>query len=102
MAAQYARILRMHLKLDCIEQAKKIFEESVIPLCKNQKGFVSAYFLADRESGTCIPITIWESEEDMLETERSAFFQEQIIKFMPFFKSPPIREGYEIILSDNE
>ncbi len=102
MAAQYARILRMHLKLDCIDQAKKIFEESVIPLCKNQKGYRGAYFLADRKSGMCIPITLWESEEDMLETERSAFFQEQIIKFMPFFKSPPIREGYEIVLLDNE
>ncbi|MGD9344673.1 MAG: hypothetical protein PVH84_02345 [Candidatus Aminicenantes bacterium] len=100
MATQYARVLRMHLKIDCIDQAKKIFEESVIPLCKNQKGYLDCYFLADRESGTCIPITIWESEEDMLETEHSAFFQEQIIKFMPFFKSPPIREGYEVVVSE--
>ena len=99
MATQYARILRMNLKLDKIDQAKKIFEESVIPLCKNQKGFLNGYFLADRESGACIPITIWESEQDMLETERNAFFQEQIIKFMPFFKSPPIREGFEVVVS---
>jgi hypothetical protein len=100
MAKQYARVLRMHIKLDRVEQARKIFEESVIPLCKNQKGYLGSYFLADRESGTCIPITIWESEQDMLETERSAFFQEQIIKFMPFFKSPPTREGYEVIVSE--
>jgi heme-degrading monooxygenase HmoA len=100
MATQYARILRMHLKLDRVDQAKKIFEESVIPLCKNQKGYISAFFLTDRDSGTCLPITIWESEEDMLATERSAFFQEQIIKFMPFFKSPPIREGFEVVVSE--
>ena len=100
MATHYARILRMHIKIDCIDQAKKIFEESVIPLCKNQKGFLGAYFMADRGSGKCIPITIWESEQDMLETERSAFFQEQIIKFMPFFKSPPIREGFEVVVSE--
>jgi heme-degrading monooxygenase HmoA len=100
MATQYARVLRMHLKIDRIDQAKKIFEESIIPLCQNQKGFLGSYFLADRESGRCIPITIWESEQDMLETEHSAFFQEQIIKFMPFFKSPPIREGYEVVVSE--
>lgn len=100
MATQYARVLRMNLKIDRVDMAKKIFEESVIPLCKNQKGFLGAYFLADKESGTCVPITLWESEEDMLATERSAFFQEQIIKFMPFFKSPPVREGYEVVVSE--
>jgi len=97
---QYARILRMHLKIDRIDAAKKIFEESVIPLCKNQKGFLGAYFLADQESGTCIPITLWESEEDMLATEHNAFFQEQLVKFMPFFKSPPIREGYKVVVNE--
>jgi hypothetical protein len=100
MDTHYARILRMHLKLDRIDQAKQIFEESVIPLCKNQKGYIGGYFLADRKSGRCIPITIWESEQDMLETERNAFFQEQIIKFMPFFKSPPVREGFEVVVSE--
>jgi len=100
MATHFARILRMHLKLDRIGQAKIIFEESVIPLCKSQKGFLGAYFLADQESGTCLPITLWESEEDMLATERSAFFQEQIIKFMPFFTSPPVREGFEVIVDE--
>ena len=100
MAVQYARILRMHLKIDGIDAAKKIFQESVIPLCKNQKGFIGAFFLADCESGDCIPITLWESEEDMLATERSAFFQEQLIKFMPLFTSPPIREGFEVIVNE--
>ncbi len=90
----------MHLKIDRIDAAKKIFEESVIPLCKRQQGFMGAYFLADKESGTCIPITLWESEEAMMATERNAFFQEQIIKFMPFFKSPPIREGFEVAVSE--
>jgi heme-degrading monooxygenase HmoA len=100
MAMQHARLLRMHLKIDRIDAVKKIFEESVIPLCKSQKGYLGAYFLADQESGTCIPITLWESEEDMLATERNAFFQEQIIKFMPFFTSPPIREGFEVIVNE--
>jgi heme-degrading monooxygenase HmoA len=100
MATKYARLLRMHLKIDRIDKAIKIFEESVIPLCRNQKGYLGAYFLADRESGTCIPITLWESEEDMLATEHNAFFQEQIVKFMPFFTSPPIREGFEVVVDD--
>jgi hypothetical protein len=40
---------------------------------------------------------IWETEEDLLETEHSRFFQEQIVKFMNFFTTPPIREIYEVL-----
>jgi hypothetical protein len=36
----------------------------------------------------------------MLATESSHFFQEQLVKFMTFFKAPPIREAYEVVVQD--
>jgi heme-degrading monooxygenase HmoA len=96
----FARLLRIQTKIDRIDEASKLFEKSVIPLCKDQKGYKGAYFLADRKTGNSIPLTMWESEEDMLATERSRFFQEQVIKFLSFFKSPPIREAYEVVFRD--
>ena len=96
----FARLLRLQIKIDRIDEATKLFEESVIPLCKNQKGYKGAYFLTDRKTGTSIPITLWESEKDMLATESSHFFQEQLVKFMRFFKAPPIRETFEVIVQD--
>ncbi len=94
----FARLLKIKTNIDQIDEVATIFKESVIPLCKEQKGFVTAYFLADRQNGNCIPITVWESEEDMLETERNRFFQEQLVKIMGFFLSSPIREAYEVIV----
>jgi len=96
----FARLLRMKTKIDRVDEASKLFKESVIPLCKTQKGYKGAYFLADRKTGNCIPLTLWESEEDMIATEQSHFFQEQLVKFMDFFTAPPIRETYEIIVQD--
>lgn len=96
----FARLLRMQTKIDRIDEASKLFEESVIPLCKTQKGYKGAYFLSDRKTGQSIPITLWESEEDMLANEQSRFFQEQLVKFMGFFTAPPIREAYEVIVQD--
>lgn len=96
----YARLLRFQTRIDRVDQASKIFTESVIPLCKKQKGYKGAFFLADRETGNCVPVTLWETEEDMLTTEQSRFFQEQIVKFMNLFTEFPIREGYEIVLKD--
>jgi heme-degrading monooxygenase HmoA len=96
----FARLLRLQIKMERIDEATMLFREIVIPLCKNQKGYKGAYFLTDRKTGASIPITLWESEEDMLATESSHFFQEQLVKFMTFFKAPPIREAYEVIVQD--
>lgn len=96
----FARILRIQTKIEQIDEASKLFEESVIPLCKDKKGYKGAYFLTDRKTGNSIPLTMWESEEDMLATERSRFFQEQVVKFLSFFKTSPIREAYEVVFKD--
>jgi len=96
----FARLLRIKTKIERIDEAAKLFEESVIPSYKNQKGYKGAYFLTDRKTGVSIPITLWESEEDMLATESSHFFQEQLVRFMTFFKAPPIREAYEVVVQD--
>lgn len=92
----FARIVRMQIKIDRIDEASRLFEEKIIPNCKKQNGFKGAYFLADRKTGTCIPITFWDSEEDLLANERNLFFQEQLVKFMTFFTKPPIREAYKV------
>lgn len=96
----FARLLRIQTTPDRIDEAAMLFEESVAPLCKSQKGYKGAYFLADRKSGSCLPITLWNSEADLLGTESSKFFQEQLIKFMDFFTEPPIREYFEILYRD--
>lgn len=96
----HARLLKMSTKPERIDEAAMLFEESVIPLCKNKTGYKGAFFMGDRQSGICLPITLWDSEEDLLETEKSRFFQEQVIKFMDFFTAPPIKETFEIIFKD--
>lgn len=96
----FARLLKIKTTVDRIDRASHLFQRSVIPLCKKQKGYKGAFFMADRKTGTGLSITLWESEEDMLATERSRFFQEQVVKFMGIFTEPPIREAYEVIFKD--
>ena len=96
----YTRLLKIQIEVDRIDEASMLFEESVIPLCKDKKGYKGAQFLADLKTGKCIFITKWESEEDMLATEQSRFFQEQVVKFIGFFTKNPIRETYEVVVED--
>ena len=96
----FARLLIIQTETKRIDEASMLFEESVIPLCKDKKGYKGANFLADRKTGKCIFFTQWEREEDMIATEQSRFFQEQVVKFLRFFTKNPIREAYEVVLED--
>ncbi|MFZ2054428.1 MAG: antibiotic biosynthesis monooxygenase [Candidatus Aminicenantales bacterium] len=92
----YARLTTMSIKPEKIDEAIKIYRTSVVPAAKSQQGFVGAYLLTDRPTGRGISLTIWKTEEDALANEHNRYYQEQLVKFIEFFQSPPIREGYEI------
>ncbi|MFC2160022.1 antibiotic biosynthesis monooxygenase family protein [Acidobacteriota bacterium] len=96
----FARLLRMHIKEDQTGRAAKIFKESVVPMCREQKGYSGSIFLCDEKTSTCLPITLWESEEDMAKTEESRFFQEQLVKFMSLFSEPPVKESFKVIFKE--
>ena len=96
----FARVLRMQIQENQTDRAAKIFKESIIPLCKKQDGYSGALFLRDEKTSKCLPITLWETEEDMIKTEENRFFQEQLVKFMGLLAESPIREAYEVIFKD--
>ena len=96
----FARILRMQIKIDKIDEAVKLFKTGVVPLCKKQPGFEGAYYMTDSKKGEGVAITLWKSEKDMLANEKSHFFQEQVAKFVGFYAMPPIREAYEVALKE--
>jgi len=94
----FARLTIVTMKSDKIDETIKIYEESVIPAAKSQKGFRGIYLLTDRKTGKGISIALWDSEEDAIANEQSGYYQEQLGKFKGFFTAPPVREGYEVSL----
>ena len=97
----FARVTSIHVKTEYIEEVIKIYNESVVPAAKSQKGFKRIFFFLDRESGTGYSIALWETQEDAIANEKSLYYQEQLIKFVPYFKSDPIKEGYEVIIDED-
>jgi len=92
----FARLTIVQVNMDKLDETVKIFEESVIPAAKSQKGYRGAYLLTDPKTGKGISISLWDSEEDAIANEQSAYYQEQVAKFKDFFTAPPVREGYEV------
>jgi len=69
----------------------------VVPSLKTQKGFKKTYLLVNKTTGEGVAIGLWDTEADVLASEKNLFYQEQLIKFLGMLSDPTyIREGYEV------
>jgi hypothetical protein len=96
--ALFARVTSFLLTPDRVNDAIRLYETSVVPAARSQKGFCGTLLLVDRASGKGQSIGFWESEDDALANEASRYYHDQLAKFLTFFAVPPIREGYELVL----
>ena len=92
----YARLTTMQFKIDRLDDAIKVCRTSIVPAARSQKGFLKLTMFLDRESGKAIFCTLWETKEDAIANEKSLYYQEQILKVMPFRRANPIREGFDV------
>ncbi len=92
----FARLTIVQIKKDRLDEANKLFAESVIPAAKQQQGYIALYLLTDRTTGKGISVGFWESEADAMANEQSGYYQEQVGKFKDLMTAPPVREGYEV------
>ncbi|MHB8895065.1 MAG: antibiotic biosynthesis monooxygenase family protein [Candidatus Geothermincolia bacterium] len=96
----YARVLRFTVDPKRIEEGIEVYTDGYVPEAKQQKGFLEAMLLGDRETGKGMTLSIWESEADAKATEQSGFLQQVIAKFAGFFTEAPTIEGFEIMVRD--
>jgi heme-degrading monooxygenase HmoA len=96
----YARVTTLSLKKGKAAEAVRIYETSILPSAKAQKGYRGSYVLADWEADKGLTVTFWESEKDALANEENLYYQEQLIKVMNLFAAMPIREGFEVAVED--
>jgi heme-degrading monooxygenase HmoA len=86
----------LNIKPDKIDVAIEIYKKSVVPAARAQKGFMAIYLLTDKPTGKGYSISFWKTEQDALANERNLFYQEQLVKFIEFYQSQPVREGFEV------
>jgi heme-degrading monooxygenase HmoA len=92
----YAGVVVVQILPGKMDEAIRIYEESVVPAAKEQKGYKAHILLTNRESGKGISIALWETEADMTATKTSGHYQQQLGKFKDIFAAPPVREDYEV------
>ena len=94
----YVRMTTLSFHVEKYDEGVRAFNQSVVPAARAQKGFRAIYLLADRQAGRCVALTFWEDEASAVANEKSRYYQEQLVKLLPFYASPPVREGYEVVV----
>jgi heme-degrading monooxygenase HmoA len=94
----FARITTADTRPEWVDDFINVYEKSIVPAAKSQKGFHKAYFLVDRKTGKGLSITIWDSEEDAIANEKNLYYQQQLVKVKNLFTSPPTRQGFEVAI----
>ena len=80
-----------------MDEAVSIWQNSVLPASRLQKGFKGALMLTDHSTSKVIMIGLWETEADVPATnETASFYQEQVAKLAGVIAGPPVRDVYEI------
>ena len=92
----HARLTSVAIQPDKIDEASRIYRDSIIPAVQQQKGNKAAYLLVDHATGKGVSITLWDSEADAQAYESSGSYREQVGKVAQFFTSPPSLATYTV------
>ncbi|MDP2982735.1 MAG: ester cyclase [Candidatus Latescibacter sp.] len=96
----FARVTVTQMKPAKMAESVKIYEESVVPEAKKQKGFRGIMLLSDLKTGKGLSIAVWDSEADAVANEQSGYYKAQVDKFKDLLTAKPIREGYVVTVQE--
>lgn len=95
----YARVTTFHIPIGKSQEAIDIYENSIVPNAEKQDGFVSAYFLTNKNAGKFVSITIWESMDYAVQNQKTGYYQEQVDKLAHLQVVSPEVEGFQVAVN---
>ena len=91
-----ARLLPVEFQAGKSDEARSIYQDSILPMANQQQGFQGALFLTDSMANRGISISLWETVDDLQASEARSFFREQVAKLAPLLVAEPVRAVYMV------
>ena len=93
----WIRLIEVKIQPDKLDEARKIYNEEIMPTVKTQKGNVDMFLMEsmDRE-GEMVSFTSWDSKEDGDAYEASGTYVEMVNKVKHTFAGMPTLWSYEV------
>jgi len=93
-----ARVTTVKVNPEDVEEAVRLFDESVMPAAEQEEGFMGALLLT-REDGRTLVVDLCDTVEHMRANEHSGFYQTQIAKFAGRIVDRPSRAFYDVAVA---
>lgn len=81
------------------DDALELFKKLVVPETTKQEGYQGMYVIRTPE-GKGMIISFWSSKETATGGVLSGYYDQQVRKFLSYYRSAPGREHYEVVLED--
>ena len=94
----YARITFVQVRPEDVENATRLFDESVVPAVRDEKGFQGAVLLV-RDNGEAMAVDFAQTLEDLQANERDGIYQAQVAKFRDRLVGHPRREIFRVAVA---
>ncbi|MDH3226329.1 MAG: hypothetical protein OEM67_04480 [Thermoleophilia bacterium] len=97
----YSRVTQLEIDTmrTSVDAALALFREQVLPELREQPGYEGVMVFATRE-GKALIVSFWDSAEAAEVGAAAGFYAEQLERHVTLFRSPPGREGYEVVLTE--
>lgn len=92
----YTRAITLPIQRGKVDEAIRLFRDSIAPMFKQRKGFKDGYLVGDRNTGKAVSITLWETEADATSLDTSGFYQQWTAMLAPYLSGPAVREQDEV------
>ena len=78
-----------------LERALERFKAGVLPVLRQQPGYLGLCELHNAE-GRGVLVSLWDTEQSASAGLASGYYDEQVRKFVTFYRQPPGREQFEV------
>ncbi|MGO4321962.1 antibiotic biosynthesis monooxygenase [Pseudomonas sp. B21-010] len=92
----FARVMTIQIQSGKLEEATAVYRDYVLPVARQQKGFVSALLLTDARSGKAVSTTVWETEANQNADAANGYIQRELARIGTLIVAPPTQEAFEV------
>lgn len=96
-----ARVTHVRVKPEDVEEAVRLFDDSVVPAAEQEEGFLGALLLT-RADGRALVVDLCDTVEHMRANERSGFYQTEVAQWADKLIDRPAREFYDVAVAKGE
>jgi hypothetical protein len=82
-----------------VEDVLDLFRQSVLPAMREQDGYAGVMAMSTSE-GKAVVVSLWADEAAAAARDEGSWYDTVLADFATFFRAPPGREHYEVLLAD--